>query len=141
MAESQSETAFGTEFGIKTGAAYAYLAEVKSISGLGETRESRDVTHLKSPSQYREKKPGPRDGKGASITIAYVPDGPDETALLAVMASNVVQEFAVKFPNGALWEIKGFATDFAVGDLNADGEMEATLTLTQTGPTVRTEAP
>jgi hypothetical protein len=137
MAASQSTTGFGAEFGIKSGSNFAFLAEVKSISGLGMTREMRDVTHLKSPTRYREKKPGLRDGKGAVIRFAYVPGGADETALLAAINSDVVGTFAVKFPGGAIWSFDGFATDFEVGEINAEGEMEATATFAQTGAVTR----
>jgi lysophospholipase L1-like esterase/sarcosine oxidase gamma subunit len=137
MPASQSTTGFGTEIGILVSGTYQYFAEVKSISGLGESRDMREVTHLKSPTRYREKKPGLRDGKGATFTIAYVPGGADETLALTALSSELVEKYAVKFPDGRQWLFDGFATDLEVGELNAEGEMEATVVITQSGATAR----
>lgn len=132
MAASSADVGYNAQFGI--GATPTYVAEVVSITPPGLTRETVDVTHLKSDNMFREHVGALKDAGEASITINYIPTASASDVLLTAFNTDAAQDFTILFPSGTLkLTFKGIVTGYEIGDIVADDKMSATFTVKATG--------
>lgn len=136
---SDADIGLTSKFKIKSGVSFVALAEVTSINGIKISRDSVETTHLNSPNGYREFRGGLKTAEPVSIGLNYIPSGDDETALLAAMEADG-GEYQVEFPDGSTWTFAGFCSEFEIGELTAEGKMEAAATFTPGGKPTKAEA-
>lgn len=137
MPASNAKIGLGARFGILgSGGAYAYIAEVVSVTPPGWTRDAVDVTHLGSDDGAKEFIAGLVDGGEASITINYLPGA---TGPLMAAFTAARDDFRVLFPGGAVAiDFAGVVTGFEIGDLAAGDKISATFTVKPSGLPVLT---
>lgn len=112
MAATHEDTdiGFATMFGKGTGAGWQAFAEVTELNPPELSRDSVDFTHHGSPDRHREFKPGLSDAGEVSITYNLVPGLLDDAVIATYLASNSVELWEIRFPNGAVLAYNGFAT-------------------------------
>ena len=114
MAASEATIGLGTTFAYRTSAAgvtpavYAEVGEAVSIQPPQPTRETVDVTHLKSPDGTREFKPTLRTGGEASVTLNFTP------AAYAIASDLFMEDdtqgFQIQYPDGSTETFDGIVT-------------------------------
>lgn len=87
--------------------------EITSITSPAITRETIDVTHLKSPDDFREYIAGLLDTDPATIAFNYNPSAAD--ALYAAMLAGK-GDFRITFPNGVKMDFSGIPQSWKPGD-------------------------
>ncbi|GAB5431214.1 MAG: phage tail tube protein [Epibacterium sp.] len=119
MPVTGAETGMGTAFligdGVDGGSTnYTEVGfEITSITSPSITREAIDVTHLKSPDEFREYIAGLLDTEPATIAFNYVPAAADVcfTTMLAGKG-----DFRIAFPNGVKMDFSGIPQNWKPGD-------------------------
>lgn len=144
MAESEAQIGLGTTFSYRTSAAgvepavYAEVGEAVSIQPPQPTRETTDVTHLKSPNGTREFKGTLRTGGEASVTLNF-------TASAYAIASDLfledeTQGFEIEFPDGDTETFSGIVTGKPSEPIEVDGVRRFSMPIQVTGLPVFTPA-
>lgn len=114
------------------GGTFTFVAEPKSISGPGLSRDTVDVTHMNSPDRWREFIAGLRDAGEVTVECSFDPDGTDVTNWLADFSSDTPGYYKIVFPDATEWGFPALITSFETSDPN-DGEMTASVTYKITG--------
>jgi len=138
----------GIEFQIKNSASspdYVKVAGVTGISGPGLSMETIDVTSFDSVEQWREHRPGLKDGGEISLDLIFDPVDVTQSAsgalatahgLLRALATSpaVVVECKLVFPDVATteWTFNAYVTGFETSGGMADA-LTASATLKVTG--------
>lgn len=123
---------YNATFGIEGGTpgTYVLVAEVTSITPPGQTRDTSEVTHLKSPDKYKEFIANLADGGDASISVNFVPSATD--VLLAAFDAES-GNYQITFPNGVKMNFAGIITGWEIGEIVPNEAMTASFTVKQTG--------
>ena len=129
---SDAAIGYNSTFGIEGGTpgTYVAVAEVTSITPPGVTRDTPEVTHLKSADQFKEFIAGLAEGGDASININFVPSATD--VLLAAFNARE-GNFQIVFPNGVKMNFAGIVTGWEIGEVVSGEPMTASFTVKQTG--------
>ena len=122
---------------------FTTVAEVKSFSGPGFSRESVDFTHMESANDYMEYKPGMKDGGEVTFEGNYIPDAATHdatTGLLSIFEAGTVGNWQLTFPDGSDFTFAGFITALepSIGGVNDPVSMSVTIKVT--GKPTLTEA-
>ncbi|MGK7653150.1 phage tail tube protein [Roseovarius sp. B08] len=134
---------FGTELhrSSDSGATYNDTGmEVKEISPPNMSKDTVDVTHMKSPNRFREFIASLRDGGEFSLVVNYVTG--DDTGiadLMADFASDDAGYYKIVFPDTTEWEFRAHVTEPEFG-VPLEEEIEVTFTGKVTGEPVLTLA-
>lgn len=137
MAESQATIGLGAAFSRRTSeagvvpAVWTEVGEAVSIQPPQPTRETVDVTHLKSPNGTREFKGTLRTGGEASVTFNFT-TAAYETASEMFLA-DAVEAFRVEFPNGDTEEWSAIVTGKPSEPIEVDGVRRFSLPMQVTG--------
>lgn len=108
---SSAISGVGTKFRRWSGTAWADIAEVKSISGPGMSRETIDVTSLDSGDGYREFIGSFRDAGTLNLSMNYTPAG---YALMKTdFESSDLQNYEILLPDteNTSLEFEGLVTE------------------------------
>lgn len=116
--------------------AFVKISEVTSITPPNEQIDIIDVTHMDSPSNYREFIQGLTDPGECGFEMNFVPGSASEDLVLAVKAGGVAVQCKVVFPNAATWTFAAFVTGYEPA-VPVDDKMTATVTMKVTGSVVR----
>lgn len=123
---------------------FSDVAEVVSISGPGRSAQQADTTHLNSPNDYMEYKPGMLDGGEVTIEGRWIPTdsslNTDTDGLLNLMEARTTRTFKVLWPDGSDTQFEAFITAF---EPNVGGHSEPvnlSVTLKVTGKPTETQA-
>lgn len=144
MAESQATIGLGSTFSHRTSAAgvvpavYAEVGEAVSITPPNPTRETVDVTHLKSPNGTREFKGTLRDG-GESTVMFNFTDAAYAKASTLFLADEV-QGFRIEYPDGATEDFSGIVTGKPSEPIEVDSVRRFSLPIKISGLPAYTEA-
>lgn len=128
MTATQAGIGYGSEFAIGDGAdpeVFTAIAEVKSITPPGMTRDAEEATHLKSPDEYKEYVLAMFDSNDVSLTLNWVPSESD-TVYAAFHAER--ENMQITFPNGVRMQFLGGIVSYETPELT-NGVMEATVTV------------
>lgn len=135
MAESEATIGLGASFSRRTGAGPSYtwveVGEAVSIQPPQPTRETTDVTHLKSPNGTREFKGTLRTGGEASVTFNFT-EAAYATAS-TMFLSDAVEHFRVEFPAGDMEEWAAIVTGKPSDPIEVDSVRRFTLPMQVTG--------
>lgn len=110
------------------------IGEVKSISGMGGTRDVVDVTHMESVDAFREFIPGLGDAGEASFTINYIPTEATHAQLLSDFNNRTVAAWTVElpFPGTPTLSFDGFVTGYPL-NIPLDDVITADVTIKISG--------
>lgn len=88
------------------------LARVTEINAPSLSRETADVTHLKSTDRYREFIGAMRDGGEVSFTLIYNPANTTHQSLMTDFEGNVAVDYRITFSDDDAyrWTFQGFIT-------------------------------
>ena len=143
MAATAAETdiGFGTIIAKKTAPdTYVTLAEVVEFNPPETTRDSVDFTHMASPEGWREYKPGLKDAGEVTLVYNLIPGEADDDVIADHLATKLVDEWRVTYPNGATLVVKMFATSHQHATPMED-KMTGSATFKISGKPVLTPAP
>lgn len=131
MAVTKAKRGYGGNIRIGDGASpegFTKVIEVKRISGVGVNKPLSDATHLESPGDTKEYIAGMADGKTPTFTVNWTVDNEVILMNLINMTTNV--NIRVYYP-GALkaYQFPGTPIDLEIGEMTADGVIEATFQL------------
>lgn len=95
--------------------AFTTIAEVKSISGPSETRDTLDVTNMDSPNQYKEFVATLIDGGTISCDINFIGDNTTQNGLRTDMLAGTARNFQLLMANtgASLYAFTAFVTEFS----------------------------
>lgn len=150
MTASNANIGYGAELRFSTdgGTTYVAVAELTSFTPPGVEAGTAEVTHLKSPSRFREHVKTIYDGSEVSFEANWLPAATATDALYAEMArteASYVQAYVPpSLESGATAKICTFRalfTAWSPGELGADEAMMITGTLKVTGPVEYGDAP
>jgi hypothetical protein len=141
MAETQTPSAgWGGEFHLSTDGTEANLEELFHVVSFGlpnDEVEEIETTHLKSPNRRREFIAGMRDGGEVEVVLNYRPGSDTDTMILAALAAGTVRACRFVIPNNGVpayqVDTSCIVRGYDRGTVEANGKMEATLTLRITG--------
>lgn len=80
---------------------FTAIAEVTNISGISQEKETIEVTHLESPSKYREFISGLRDAGEVTIDLNFIPDGTSFANLKTDFEADVARSYQIIWPDTA----------------------------------------
>lgn len=142
MAESEATIGLGTAFQLRSGTSptftYTDIGEAVSINPPNPTRETVDVTHLKSPNGTREFKGTLRDGGEASVMFNFTPAAYAIASTLFL--EDDVQHFRVLYPEGDSDDFSAIVTGKPSEPIEVDSVRRFTLPMKVTGLPEYTEA-
>lgn len=144
MADSEATIGLGTSFSHRTSAAgvvpavYAEVGEAVSIQPPQPTRETQDVTHLKSPNGTREFIGTLRDGGEASVMFNFTPAAYAKASALFLLDG--VQGFRIAYPEGDSEDFNGIVTGKPSEPIEVDSVRRFNLPIKVSGLPVYTEA-
>lgn len=137
MAASEAQVGLGATFARRTSAAgvtpkvWTEIGEAVSITPANPSRESVDVTHLKSPNGTREHKPTLREPGELSVTFNYTPEL--RAILEDMFMDGDIDELQTTFPDGSTETAAGFLTSMPTDAIEVDGVMRMSCTFKLTG--------
>lgn len=132
-----AKTGYGGEFHLANASdVLTELVEVVSFTLPNGEVETVEATHLKSPNRRREYISGMIDDGELEVVLNYVPGSATDVLILAALTDGEAREYMAVIPREtADWEITGtcIVTGYDRGSVDADGKMEATMTVRLTG--------
>lgn len=141
MAETQeASTGYNGEVHLSSDDTVANLVElfqVVSFSLPSDTSERVETTHLKSPNRRREYTSGMIDGGEVEVTLNFRPGSDTDLAIEAALAAG--DERAARFVIPELgvpsyqYDTIVVITGYDKGSVEADGKMEASVTMAVSG--------
>jgi predicted secreted protein len=138
-----AKTGWGGEFHLHNGTTLTELVEVVSFTLPTPTNETVEATHLKSPNRRREYISGMIEDGELEVVLNYVPGSATDVLIADAANDGDARAFMAVIPrNVANWEITGtcIVTGYDRGSVEADGKMEATVTVRITGATTEAAA-
>lgn len=112
---------------------FTAVAEVTSISGPSLSRESVDVTHLKSVDDYMEFTAGMKNGGEVTFEGRFIPTNAthndDAGGLLSDFEAGTINNWKLAFPDGSDFTFSAFVTAIEpnIGGVNDPVNMSVTL--------------
>ena len=119
------------------------LIEVVSFSLPNGEVETVEATHLKSPNRRREFISGMIEDGELEVVLNYVPGSTTDVLILGALTSGMDKSYKAVIPRlTANWNITGtcIVTGYDRGSVEADGKMEATMTVRLTGASTEAAA-
>lgn len=141
---SDAQIGYGTTFGRGDGASpevFTTVAEVVNITPPQLSREEVEASHLSSPDQFNEYKPGMRDGGNPTITMAFLPGDLTHQNILDDYHSNSLVNYQITYPDGAIFDFSGFVTGYAPSEAGNNERLTVEVTFRVSGKPVLTEGP
>lgn len=136
-------TGWGGQFWLHNLTALTKLAEVVSFSLPTPETEDVEATHLESPGKRREYISGMIEDGEADVTMNYVAGSPTDLLIQEAQASGATRAFKQIVPNktvGSKFEGFCIVKKYDRGEINADGKLEATMTIRFTGASTQAAA-
>lgn len=141
MSEVQEASiGWGGEVWLSTDATTANLEELVQVVSFGlpeNTTDRVETTHLKSPNRRREYTSGLIDGGEVEVVLNFRPGSDTDQLIEAAQAEGDERAvlFVVPHLGVAAWDYDTTAivTSYNRGNVNAEGKMEATMTLAISG--------
>lgn len=136
MPATAARTGYGGSFHLHNGTALIELVEVVSFSLPNAETETVEATHLKSDGRRREFITGMIDDGELEVVLNYVPGSTTDALIRAAQAAGDSRAFQATVPRATTnWLITGncIVTGYDRGSVEADGKMEATMTVRLTG--------
>lgn len=144
MAESQATIGLGSTFSHRTSAAgvtpkvFTEVGEAVSITPPNPTRETTDVTHLKSPNGTREFKGTLRDGGESTVMFNFTDAAYAKAS--ALFLEDETQEFRIDYPDGGTEDYFAIVTGKPSEPIEVDSVRRFSLPMKISGLPVYTEA-
>lgn len=144
MAASEATIGLGSTFSHRTSAAgvtpavYAEIGEAVSITPPNPTRETVDVTHLKSPNGTREFKGTLRDGGEVNVMFNFTPASYAKAS--ALFLEDEVQGFRIDYPDSSNEDFDAIVTGKPGEPIEVDSVRRFSLPMKVSGLPVYTEA-
>lgn len=134
---------YGTEFKRGNGGTptetFAAIAEVTAINGFSLSKDTVDVTHMTSPSRFREFLSALRDAGEITVEVNFDPDGTDVGNAFTDYQADVSRNYQIVWADTSDFEFAGICTGIETG-APVDDKMSATFTYKVTGKPTFTQA-
>ena len=135
MAEDvNTSIGWGGELWLHDGSALYELVEVVSMTPPSGDKERVEYTHLKSPNKRRQYKPGLIAESEATATLNFRPGSTTDTVIRAAYNAGDTRAIKMVFPEDGVENYQvtfsGQVANYTVGEVTADGIMQATVTFT-----------
>lgn len=144
MADSEATIGLGSTFSHRTSAAgvtpkvFTEVGEAVSITPPNPTRETTDVTHLKSPNGTREFKGTLRDPGEANVMFNHTDAAYAKAS--ALYLEDDLQEFRIEYPDGATEDFSAIVTGKPSEPIEVDSVRRFSLPMKVSGLPVYTAA-
>lgn len=144
MAESQATIGLGSTFSHRTSApgvtpkVFTEVGEAVSITPPNPTRETTDVTHLKSPNGTLEFKGTLRDGGESTVMFNFTDAAYAKAS--ALFLEDETQEFRIDYPDGGTEDYFAIVTGKPSEPIEVDSVRRFSLPMKISGLPVYTEA-
>lgn len=139
-----AKTGWGGQFHLHNGTALTKLDEVVSFGLPMSEVETIEATHLESPGRRRQYISGMIETGDLEVVLNYIPGSATDLLIDAALDAGGQRAFRAVVPNattGRKFEGTCIVTGHDRGSIEADGKMEATMTLKITGVTVQSANP
>jgi predicted secreted protein len=129
---SNAKAGVGTLFRRWSGAAWANIAEINSISGPNMTRDTIDVTSLDSTAGYREFIGGFRDGGTVQLAMNFIRASLD--TMKTDFESDTIQNYEIVLPDdeNTTLEFTGLVTELPL-EIPPDDKITMTVSIKVSG--------
>lgn len=107
---------------------FTTIAEVQSINFSGMTQQYVDVTHMESPSGFREEIPTFKDPGTVDVQLSYVPSNAVQKSIIADNIANTLRNFTVTLPDASHWDFAAYIANFSFQSPH-DGKLSASIQL------------
>lgn len=131
MPASQADTGYGGKFHRESDdspSVYVEVAEVLSITPPQLSREEVDVTHLQSPNEYNEYRPGMKDGGSPTISMAFLPANATNVNMLADFEDGTLRNYKITYPDTSTWIFEAFISGYTPGEIANNERITAEVT-------------
>lgn len=137
-----AETGFGAQLEVGNGASpetFQAVAGVVSITPGDMATEDQDVTHLRSPNNHREHRPGIRNSGAFSCSLRWLPTDESQSnagggsgsftsgGLISIWSNRTIKNFRIKLASGTLWPFRAYISKFQPGAINLTDPIDATV--------------
>ena len=109
------------------------IGEVISVTPFGANVGTVETTHLTSTSGFREHIATLSDMGEGSVSINFDPASATDVLVRTAITDRLVRTFKVTYPDAASISCECFVTSWEIGEVTADGKMEASLGVKFTG--------
>ncbi|ULQ45872.1 phage tail tube protein [Flagellatimonas centrodinii] len=122
------------ERGVGSPLVYAEIARVTEINPPSLSRETSDVTHLKSTDRYKEFIGAMRDAGEVSFTLIYNPANTTHQSLMTDYEANAAVDYRITFSDDDTWQwsFKGFVTGLET-PITMEDKVTQSITIKITG--------
>ena len=141
---SDGEVGLGATIAFGDGASpevFTSVAEVVSMSGPNFSRESVDFTHMSSANDYKEFKPGMKDGGEVTFEGRWLPGDSSHdasTGVLSLFEAGSIDNWKLTFPDGSDFTFAAFVTGLSPSIGGVDDPVNMSVTLKVSGKPVLT---
>lgn len=113
---------------------FTTVAEVISISGPNETRETLDVTHMNSPNNTREKFLALKDSGSVTFDMNFLGTNTQQNQLKTDMDAGILRNFKIIMPGTVrTFDFAALVTELS-REFPVDSQITASVTLEISGP-------
>src|SRR6185436_4037195 len=134
---SEAQSAQNTYFSTGNGASpevFSELSEVVSIGGPQEKADEIDVTHLRSPSGYREFIQSFKDGGEVPLELNFLPGDTSQQNLRADFASGTTKNRRITYPDGSHSDFAGWVKAVGNSSTQVGSKLGMMATIRIVGP-------
>ncbi|HEU0045080.1 phage tail tube protein [Sphingomonas sp.] len=135
---TEARVGWGGQFWLHNGTALTKLLEVTSFGLPTPEVETIEATHLESPGRRREYITGMIEDGELEVVMNYVPGSATDLLINTALEAGTARAFKAVVPNatvGRNFQGTCIVTGLDRGTIEADGKMEATMTVRLTGAT------
>ncbi|MDX0410117.1 phage tail tube protein [Sinorhizobium medicae] len=119
--------------------AFAFVAEVNSVTPGAAEVDRIDATHMQSPNRRREYIAGLIDNGEASFEMNFVPGSASDVLIRGLLDSGASVQHRITFPNGHRVTYNAVITGYEK-EIPVDDKMTATVTVAVSGAETWDEA-
>lgn len=123
--------AYGTI--LTRGAAETPIAELTKIGSPVLKVDTIDTTNHQSEGGFKEFIGGLIEAGSVPIEGNFISDDVGQMGLLDDLLGKTIQDFSIKFPNGAAWTFKALVEEFSTGEADVNGALTFKASLKVSG--------
>lgn len=123
--------AYGTI--LTRGAGETPIAELTKIGSPNLKVDTIDTTNHQSEGGFKEFIGGLIEAGSVPVEGNFISSDAGQMGLLDDLLSKTIQDFSIKFPNGAAWTFKALVEEFSTGEADVNGQLTFKASLKVSG--------